>query len=267
MVMKQKNVMTRREVARATSNKMIEGTVNKSDGGRFRWVISASCFAGAVIAAIAIYCGAVKGPQYNFVEESSSVERMSEMNNFKSFDEYEGYAQEPLVEEMPEPTESAVEVETLEEVEETPTVEWVWYAPEWYDSTRMSYMDYRTITCLGTPQWEIQHDGWTTTDPKTGIRMRGGRYMIALGQTFGLTGTKVNVYLKNGVYIPCILGDSKEWCDTIDGAGVIGADSGTVEFIVEEEYLPDDVVELGSNELQFNGYWQSPVDYIEVLAD
>ena len=91
--------------------------------------------------------------------------------------------------------------------------------------------------------------------------------MIALGQTFGLTGTKVNVHLQNGAEIPCVIGDSKEWCDTLDGEGVIGADTGTVEFIVEEELLPGDVIELGSNELQFNGYWQSPVSYIEVLAD
>lgn len=262
--MKQK-MATRREVARATSNKMIEGTATpsqKSDEGRFRWVITSSCFAGAVIAAIAIYCGAVKGPEYNFIEESSSVERTAGMRNYQSFEEYDRLAQEPIIEETPEPTESTLDVE-----ETSDNIERVWYAPEWYDSTRMSYMDYRTITCEGTPQWELQNDGWTTTDTNTGIRMRGGRYMIALGQTFGLTGTRVNVYLQNGALIPCVLGDSKEWCDTIDGAGVIGADSGTVEFIVEEEYLPDDVIELGSNELQFNGYWQSPVAYIEVLAD
>jgi hypothetical protein len=264
--------MTKREVAKAISNKMIEGTVvsskNKSDEGRFKWVISSSCFAGAVIAIAAIYSGAVKGPEYTFIENSSKEERMSEMNNFQTFDEYERSAQEPLVDETPEQTGSSeAEGETLEVEEPSDKIERVWYAPDWYESTRMSYMDYRTITCEGTPQWELQHDGWTTTDPNTGIRMRGGRYMIALGQTFGLTGTKVNVYLQNGAEIPCVLGDSKEWCDTLDGEGVIGADTGTVEFIVEEEYLPDDVVELGSNELQYNGYWQSPVDYIEVLAD
>lgn len=259
---------TTKEVANAISNRIIDNdVVNKpKNSNRFGWLISSCCFAGIVIAVIAIYSGAIKGPEYTFVENSSAEERMTEMNNFKSFDEYAGSAQEPLVDETPEPTESS-EVETLEVEETSDNIERVWYAPEWYDSTRMSYMDYRTITCEGTPQWELQHDGWTTTDPNTGIRMRGGRYMIALGQTFGLTGTRVNVYLENGAYIPCILGDSKEWCDTLDGEGVIGADTGTVEFIVEEEYLPDDVVELGSNELQFNGYWQSPVAYIEVLVD
>ena len=149
-------ITTKKEVAKAISNKMIEGSTTpskrKSAEGRFRWVITSSCFAGAVIAATAIYCGAVKGPQYNFVEESSSVERMSEMNNFQTFDEYDRYAQEPLVEEIPEPTES-VEVETLEEEKTSDNVERVWYAPDWYESTRMSYMDYRTITCEGTDQW------------------------------------------------------------------------------------------------------------------
>ena len=269
---KRRTVM-KKEVANAISEKIIDNdVVNKpKNDERFRWVIAASCFSGLMLSAVLIYSGAIKGPEYTFVENSSTEERMTEMNNFKSFDEYERSAQEPLVDETPEQTGSSeAEVETLEVEEPSDTsdkIERVWYAPDWYESTRMSYMDYRTITCEGTDQWDLQHDGWTTTDPNTGIRMRGGRYMIALGQTFGLTGTKVNVYLKNGVYIPCILGDSKEWCDTIDGAGVIGADTGTVEFIVEEEYLPDDVIELGSNELQYNGYWQSPVDYIEVLAD
>ena len=257
--------MTKKEVATDISKKMMGTTPTKKNPNRFGWVRSSCCFAGIVIAAIAIYAGAVTGPSYSLVENSTS-ERVSGMRNYVPLENSERLAQESLTESNPEPTESAVEVETLE-VEETPRVEWVWYAPEWYDSTRMSYMDYRTITCEGTLQWEMQNDGWTSTDPNTGIRMRGGRYMVALGQTFGLTGTKVDVHLQNGATIHCILGDSKEWCDTLDGEGVIGADTGTVEFIVEEEYLPDDVIELGSNELQFGGYWQSPVSYIEVLAD
>lgn len=259
--------MTKREVATAVSKKMMEDVVpsRKESDNRFGWFITSSCFAGIVIAVVAILAGAVTGPTYSMVENSTS-ERVSGMRNVVPFEESERFAQESLTESNPEPTESS-EVETLEVEETSDIIERVWYAPEWYDSTRMSYMDYRTITCEGTLQWELQNDGWTSTDPNTGIRMRGGRYMIALGQTFGLTGTKVNVHLQNGAEIPCILGDSKEWCDTLDGEGVIGADTGTVEFIVEEEFLPDDVIELGSNELQFNGYWQSPVSYIEVLAD
>lgn len=260
--------MTRKEVANEATNKMLDGTTpssNKSDS-RFRWFITSSCFAGLMIAVVAIMSGNVTGPRYSLVESSTSENNINGMRNVVPFEESERFAQESFTESNPEQIESSSEVETLD-VEETSEIEWVWYAPEWYESTRMSYMDYRTITCEGTLQWELQNDGWTSTDPNTGIRMRGGRYMIALGQTFGLTGTKVDVHLQNGASIPCILGDSKEWCDTLDGEGVIGADTGTVEFIVEEELLPDDVIELGSNELQFNGYWQSPVSYIEVLAD
>lgn len=140
----------------------------------------------------------------------------------------------------------------------------VWYAPDWYDLTRMSYMDFRAITAVETLQYQLQYDGYTVTDVVTGIRKRGDRYMIALGQEFGLTGTEVDVHLENGVVIPCIIGDSKEYFDTINGEGRIGADGGIVEFIVDTDYLPEEVVWLGSNEAQFDHGWQSPVEYIVI---
>lgn len=140
----------------------------------------------------------------------------------------------------------------------------IWYAPDWYDNTRLSYMDFRTITAPETLQYQMQYDGYTVTDASTGIRKRGDRYMIALGQEFGLTGTEVDVHLENGVEIPCVIGDSKEYFDTINDEGRIGNDGGIVEFIVDTDYLPDEVVWLGSNEAQFNHSWQSPVDYIVI---
>ena len=140
----------------------------------------------------------------------------------------------------------------------------IWYAPDWYDNTRLSYMDYRTITAPETLQYQMQYDGITVTDTLTGIRKRGNRYMIALGQEFGLTGTEVDVHLENGVEIPCIIGDSKEYFDTLNNEGRIGNDGGVVEFIVDTDYLPEEVVWLGSNEAQFNHDWQSPVDYIVI---
>lgn len=32
----------------------------------------------------------------------------------------------------------------------------VWYSPDWYQDTRMSYMDYRTITDPDSEQWALQ---------------------------------------------------------------------------------------------------------------
>jgi hypothetical protein len=125
-------------------------------------------------------------------------------------------------------------------------------------------MDFRTITAPDTLQYQMQYDGYTVTDGLTGIRKRGDRYMIALGQEFGLTGTEVDVHLENGVEIPCIVGDSKEYFDTINGEGRIGNDGGIVEFIVDTDYLPEEVVWLGSNEAQFDHDWQSPVEYIVI---
>lgn len=273
------------EVLMTTSDRPERGKKSKAIDvltGKFKWVFASLAIALSVgsMLSIALINGELdKG--YRFVEESSD----SALHNFEELRNPSYINELPIVEEDGTTTsignENGIqfiyEYETVSYPdvtdEEVPELEIQepkferWYPPKDWSSTRLSYMDYRTITAEGTLQWELQNDGWTSTDPNTGIRMRGGRYMIALGQEFGLTGTKVNIYLENGAEIQAVVGDSKEYFDTIDGEGRIGADTGIVEFIVEEEYLPDDVIELGSNELQFNGYWQSPVAYIDILDE
>lgn len=140
----------------------------------------------------------------------------------------------------------------------------VWYSPEWYEDTRMSYMDWRTITDPDSEQWALQQ--FCYTDPTTGIRMCNGRYCIALGQEHtDRKGQYVDVTLDNGIVIQCIVADCKRYCDTQGGYGVIGADGGIVEFVVDEYCLPSDVILMGSNEAQFDWAWQSPVRKVAVL--
>jgi hypothetical protein len=131
--------------------------------------------------------------------------------------------------------------------------------PYWWSDTRMSYMDWRTITDPTSEQWALQQRAYT--DSETGIRMVDGRYCVAVGSSISVDkGALMNVTLQNGVTIPCILADCKQDCDTIDT--LVGADGGIVEFVVTTEMLPGDVQILGSNEAQFNYLWQSPVESI-----
>lgn len=140
----------------------------------------------------------------------------------------------------------------------------VWYSPDWYQDTRMSYMDWRTITDPDSEQWALQQ--YCYTDPTTGIRMCNGRYCIALGQEHtDRKGQYVDVTLDNGIVINCIVADCKRYCDTQGGYGVIGADGGIIEFVVDEDYLPYDVALMGSNEAQFDWTWQSPVRKVVIL--
>ena len=140
----------------------------------------------------------------------------------------------------------------------------VWYSPDWYEDTRMSYMDWRTITDPSSEQWALQQHCYT--DTTTGIRMCNGRYCIALGQEHtDRKGQYVDVTLDNGILIQCIVADCKRYCDTQGGYGVIGADGGIIEFVVDEDYLPYDVTLMGSNEAQFDWAWQSPVRKVVVL--
>jgi len=140
----------------------------------------------------------------------------------------------------------------------------IYYAPSGYQSTRMSYMDYRTITDTESEQYMLQ--AWYgSTDPTTGIRLVGGRYCIALGQEItSRKGQFVDVVLENGLRLQCVLSDCKRYCDTVDGNGYVGADGGMIEFVVDEDYLPEDVILMGSNEAQFDWAWQSPVKYVIV---
>jgi hypothetical protein len=135
------------------------------------------------------------------------------------------------------------------------------FPPEWWGDTRMSYMDYRTITDPSSDQWRLQQKA--VTDPVTGIRTVNGRYCVAVGSAISMTkGAYIDVTLQNGVRIPCVLADCKRDCDTIDT--FVGADGGIVEFVVDATALPNQVQLLGSNEAQFNGYWASPVAKIFV---
>ena len=261
--MKQKNAKKRNEVLERYLMGPEESIRKKKVGnGRWTWVkrsiyASAALLACTVLAVAGISYDKAHGVgrySYNYIE--TPVESSSTNDPLIKLERHE-----EAVDAMAPIADNSSETEDREIETQNDTI---WYAPDWYDNTRLSYMDYRTITAPETLQYQMQYDGITVTDTLTGIRKRGNRYMIALGQEFGLTGTEVDVHLENGVEIPCIIGDSKEYFDTLNNEGRIGNDGGVVEFIVDTDYLPEEVVWLGSNEAQFNHDWQSPVEYIVI---
>lgn len=158
-------------------------------------------------------------------------------------------------------TETDDEEGDLEEDSDTSKEGRMLFPPEWWGDTRMSYMDYRTITDPSSDQWRLQQKA--VTDPVTGIRTVNGRYCVAVGSAISMVkGAYIDVTLQNGVRIPCVLSDCKRDGDTMDT--FVGADGGIVEFVVDTNSLPSRVQLLGSNEAQFNGYWASPVKEIFV---
>jgi hypothetical protein len=104
-----------------------------------------------------------------------------------------------------------------------------------------SYMDYRTITSTGSPQYKLQQQA----NSVNGFRMLGGRYMIALGSAFGKVGDHVTIVLESGVSIPCIIGDIKADHHTDSSNKVHLSDGSIIEFIVDTGSLSSKIKSTG----------------------
>lgn len=111
--------------------------------------------------------------------------------------------------------------------------------------TFKSYMDYRAITAVGSKQYELQEVAYTGM---YGIRMIGDRYLVAVAETFGQAGDEIEIVLEDGSVLPCIIGDIKAYTD------LLGGDGSLVEFIVDTDYIPDEVSLMGSFGVIFPGY-------------
>lgn len=78
------------------------------------------------------------------------------------------------------------------------------------NSRNVTYMAYTAVTATSSPQYKLLNASYAYTDEETGIRMVDGRYCIALGSGYtSLIGEKVNLVMKDGSVIKCILGDQK----------------------------------------------------------
>lgn len=118
-----------------------------------------------------------------------------------------------------------------------------------------SYMSYRAITKVDSPQYLLQEICGTDAD---GFRKCADRYVIAVGSGVGgQVGDCVDLILKNGQVIYCVIGDYKSNKYT-DAANLTGFNGCCSEFIVDPTTLRRDIKYRGNIGCGYVG-WDSPV--------
>ena len=131
-----------------------------------------------------------------------------------------------------------------------------------------SYMSWQMITSPSSPQYALREQAGMNFNSE-GFGIINGRYVIAMTTKFGQVGEYVDVYLKNGTILNCILGDSK---------GDPGGEGGTVtewghnhghcvvEFVVDENtwYYPTYHENPGTSGC--HPEWDSDVDHVVLLG-
>lgn len=110
------------------------------------------------------------------------------------------------------------------------------------------YMDYRALTNTASKQYELQQYAWTDS---RGFRRYGDYYMVAMGTYYGYVGDTFKITTDRGNCYDVILGDCKG-ADAVSYDGYYSwyhvAGNGKinlVEFIVQTEYLPSEVIIMG----------------------
>lgn len=125
-----------------------------------------------------------------------------------------------------------------------------------------SYMSYKALTSRSSQQYKLQQKyGYTG---KYGIRQVDGRYCVAIG-TFSdaKVGTYIDLILKNGAVIPCIVSDFKANVHT-DSTNKVTRHNGCVsEFVVDMDSLNSSAKRMG--DISYcNEKWKSSVKKIRV---
>lgn len=120
---------------------------------------------------------------------------------------------------------------------------------------RKSYMDWRCITSVSSPQYKLQRKASTASN---GIRTVNGRYCVALGSYYtSKIGKYVDLVLSNGKVIKCVIGDQKADRDT-NSQNAIGHDGSAAEFIVTTSALSHKTRQMGDVGYAHRG-WTSKV--------
>lgn len=106
-----------------------------------------------------------------------------------------------------------------------------------------AYMSYKCISSKNSKQYKLQ----AQAVPKNyGIRMVEDRYCIAVGSYYTTKiGTKLDLIMKNGSIIKCILADCKANAHTDTKNMQTVHDGSIVEFIVDTSRLPIIVKRMG----------------------
>ena len=137
------------------------------------------------------------------------------------------------------------------------------YGVPFYEHQK-SYMDYRKITDESSKAYKLQiTDAYTG---KYGIRQVDGRFLCALGTYYvedDDIGRYVDLVLRNGTVIPCIIGDNKDNSDTDGSNQYTCHDNSIVEFVVDTPCLRYKVRRDG-NLNRATSRWESSIEKIVV---
>jgi hypothetical protein len=110
------------------------------------------------------------------------------------------------------------------------------------DNSFKSYMDYRTITDVTSKQYELQKHADTNW---CGMRMVDNKYCIAVGSYYSTTvGQAVDVIMKNGNTIHCIVADLKQDIHT-DSTNRQNPNGSVIEFLVDTDILHHRIQKAG----------------------
>lgn len=105
------------------------------------------------------------------------------------------------------------------------------------------WMDYRTITCKTSKQWEIQHLSNTWTD-KFGFRRVGDYYCVAMGTYYSKEcGAVFEITLDSGFSFLALVSDIKRDRDT--DATNRHKDGNVVEFVIDKNAIPQAAKRMG----------------------
>lgn len=145
-----------------------------------------------------------------------------------------------------------------EEEEEEEDVLFPYVDIQMTENSFKSYMGYKSLTSIDSPQRMLQELCITDMD---GFRKCADRYVIAVGNGVGgQVGDCVDLYLQNGQVIYCVIGDYKKNIHT-DAANITGKNGCCSEFIVDTNLLREDMKTRGNVSYGYFG-WDSPVLFI-----
>lgn len=123
-------------------------------------------------------------------------------------------------------------------------------------SATKTYMGYQAVTTITSAQYQLLNSDQCYTNPVTGLRMVGDRYCIALGTGYtSHIGDKVDIVLKNGNIVRCILGDVKSDAHTDEETHTyhVGGwdhdiyyepDGSVLEFIVDQDVYTGSISQI-----------------------
>jgi len=114
--------------------------------------------------------------------------------------------------------------------------------PEVTDGSFKSWMDYRMITDIFSPQYALQQEARTDG---TGLRMIGDRFMVAMGTAYAKEiGQELEIEFESG-FIKCIVGDFKANQHTDSRNMYTLHDGSIVEFIIDREVMDPNILAGG----------------------